>query len=431
MRLQHLLFIIDRHWDNLLGVLQQEMYLNLVQLLSSDDHVTQSWTLLCLGTIACSSHSKYQASWDSLWTLAMRRTSLPAVCRLAYLVAHTLLERNLVSSRQLIEMELENFVSDISIHGGPSMPYDSVCGFLCAAIRYANTDVRLYGSGLTDATLAWLIETLESCLQTTHASRKSNKLGYFSQSDLFSLLLVLGEMDHLDPPALVISPTIVPPHCFLTSSILDEITHIGIRQYMMDAVLPALPVWSTSDLHAGSHNSSQESHSEALSPPTQKQRKISVCLLRLLDNAMEEQDGKEMALLPLVQARRLLDSAVLALEFQSALVVSGIQVERRLIQVACQVISNVLPALQTNRWSLEEKCCILLGLEPILQCDSLRNVYESNAADSDIMAAPGAASGIARAARLNAPTSSDEGRHLSVALQRYLWSQSEVSFSGF
>jgi ataxia telangiectasia mutated family protein len=109
--LQILLFFIDRHWLILHDTLQKDVIHMLLQSVSYDEGVIQSWVFLCFAAIAHVHNSKAShstettrsfpptsnrlasdpATWDSIWTNAIRRVNVPIVCRAACHAACALL----------------------------------------------------------------------------------------------------------------------------------------------------------------------------------------------------------------------------------------------------------------------------------------------------------------------------------------------------
>jgi ataxia telangiectasia mutated family protein len=65
-------------------------------------------------------------------------------------------------------------------------------------------------------------------------------------------------------------------------------------------------------------------------------------------------------------ARRSLDTATIALCFESLLVFNGIKATRRVLQCACKLMALVVPLLTDSRWTAEEKTLVLLGLQPLI-----------------------------------------------------------------
>ncbi|KAJ6493513.1 hypothetical protein C8R47DRAFT_1118464 [Mycena vitilis] len=392
--LQTLLFFIDRHWSVVHDTLQQTVIATLIQFISLDDPLVQSWTFLCFAAIAYSdthprvaSGSPVARDWDTIWTHAIRRTNVPSVSRAACHVAYTLLLHShshfQASSRldltpQRLLLEIESLAKDIDVQGPPS-PYDSVCAFLSQALRVASQDARLYRMQFEEKALSWVVD----CWSV----RDPSNVPLHMVRDVMLLLETICSLSKRSD----LYCRVLLPECLIVETLIEQGKTKVIRDYILSATLP--------EFHKGDRPSS----TTTLDPPTSvddrrvgddpveagpRERKISVFLLKSLEALVSD---LETAPHPSAEkARKCLDWAVAALSFEAVLGLNGTRPTRRVIQATCKLMLLVTPLLKHPRWTDAEKALVLLGLEPLTSTGEA----EDDDAFSTALLPPEAGSGI-------------------------------------
>ncbi|KAF5350235.1 hypothetical protein D9758_007817 [Tetrapyrgos nigripes] len=390
MRTHHvqlLLFFIDRHWGVLHEAIKAKIMTALVDLVSFDDgHGTvQSWIFLCFAAIAYAEYhseskkddsdlsvpspttSNESAVWEQVWTHAIRRTNVPAVCRAASHTAQTLLV--CISSQsthhslaltflpnQRVLSEIENLAKDLDVQG-PAYPHDSVCYFLSTCLRIASQDVRLFRMQFEDKVLTWLID----CWRPERINDSETPL--YSIKDIALLLETISSCSRRSS---LMCRTLLPDCPVVQTLVQEEKTRV-IREFSLYARLPPFDKNSGSAKQANQQASSIPSDAD-LVPPRGKERKVSSFLLKPLEtlNDFWQNSQNVHAHTRASAVRRTLDMALTALSFESILVLNGVRSNRSVIQSACKLIRHVVPLLSDRRWTTEEKALVLLGLEPLI-----------------------------------------------------------------
>ncbi|TFK39785.1 hypothetical protein BDQ12DRAFT_704732 [Crucibulum laeve] len=439
--LQVLLFFVDRHWSILHDALKGDVVNTLLQLMSIDDSTTQSWVFSNFAAITYAealaisdsddiSSSINAATWDSIWTHAMRRVYVPAICRGACHAGHVLLRssnmrdtksRPLLPSHRVLS-EIEALAKDIDVQG-PIYPFDAVCMFLGHCLRIASQDVRLYRMQLEEKVLAWLLDSWK----VTSLDRK--KIPLYNVEDL---LLLLESLCGLGKRSDMVSSMFLPE-----SPIIDRMTENNrtevIRDFLLQAKLPAFrshrPSASTAsstvdNLSAPIGNHMELQNKTHLSPPRGRERKISSYLVKILDAIIAECDQSK----PSVEmGRRSLDLAVIALAFETLLLVNGTTYNRQVLQTSTRVISIVADKLNgSDTWTEDEKSFVIMGLEPLVSSDTyLEDPHRWNA-----MLLPDTRSGI-RAQILKEITAynhdlTEERKGKRVKFLRMLWQNADI-----
>ena len=219
----------------------------LLQFLTFDDAVVQSWTFLCLSAIADRQMSLGQpaaqefngpSTWDPIWTHAMRRAVVPIVCRAACHVAYTLLyhAKHLLNSQRVL-VEIETFAKDLDVQG-PPFPYDSVCVFMALCLQVAVQDMRLYRMHLEEKVLSWLVDSWS--LGVTRIARGTSldgiriKLTHPTVADMVTLL---ESICGLSKRSSLICRAILP-ECAIVQEMQDEHRTAIIRGFLLHARLP-------------------------------------------------------------------------------------------------------------------------------------------------------------------------------------------------
>ncbi|KAF9218963.1 hypothetical protein BS17DRAFT_718960 [Gyrodon lividus] len=441
--LQILLFFIDRHWCRLHNALQNDVISTLVQFVSVDEVSIQSWAFLCLAAIArcdgeqgfCSASSgdtstkdsvrRGFATWDPIWTHAMRRANVPIVCRAACHTAHTLINYSkhlLTSQRALIE--IETLVKDLDLQG-PSFPYDAVCMFLAQCLRVASQDVRLYRMQLEEKALSWLLDNWRVGTASKDISGRSHMPPHTINDFLNLLESVCGCAQHSNPVCRMLLPD-----CEIVYVMEEQRKTKIIRDYLLYARLPAL---SQDKSPSADANLPQDAPpptirvGQELVPPRGRERRVSVFLLKAMESlvsewgAMQENNAHPTA----EKVRQSLDAAITALIFESLLAVNGTHRNRRVVQSAGKVVMLLAPFLTDAKWTPEERLLILKALEPLVIDDDQGDADD----DWEALIGPGLESGIKshvlRSVKMH--ISHHDRSHIQRRhLQHFLWENTDV-----
>ncbi|CDO73330.1 hypothetical protein BN946_scf185008.g93 [Trametes cinnabarina] len=371
-----LLFFADRHWLTLHEDLRRDFVSSLASLISFEDAEVQSWTFLCLAAMA---HAEGTSSldsrpssdlWDSVWTHAIRRANVPAVSRAASHAAQAMLfhSKRLLSPQRVMS-EIESFAKDLDVQG-PAYPYDAVCGFMVLCLRFASQDVRLYRMQVEEKVLSWLMESWR-----IDGERRTSMPSY-TVAHIHSLLeAITGTSRRVE-----LRCGIMLPASSMVDALAEEAQTEVIREFHLHAVLPpyepaqhpspAVPHSSTSIAPEDDIAMfAQPLETIDLVPPHGRERRLSAFLLKSLETTCEvfARHGEGQSRLPAETVRHVLDLAIIAISFESALVMNGTQSNRRVIQAACRIIGLIRPMITgKDRWDVEERRLILGALDPLV-----------------------------------------------------------------
>src|SRR5258706_12502761 len=191
IRLQSLLFLIERHWIKLYKPQREQIGEVLLEVVSRVASGEEAWAFLCFAAIAASepevgNPSAAKMEWTAFWMHALRQsTSLSLqIARAASHLVHCLLYWHRIDDQRVlgdVESFIKAFKSDPGDAGKPGSygigaisspnhlsgtgitplwPSESICAMLMSFIRIASSDVRLSRLRLEDSILLWL----EGCL---------------------------------------------------------------------------------------------------------------------------------------------------------------------------------------------------------------------------------------------------------------------------
>jgi ataxia telangiectasia mutated family protein len=406
--LQILLFFIDRHWFRLHNSLQNDVIAVVLQFVSVDEVPIQSWAFLCLAAIAhcdgtqpssvspsddtltVNSRLRGPATWDPIWTHAMRRANVPVVCRAACHAAHTLVgySRHLLTPQRALT-EIESLAKDLDLQG-PSFPYDAVCMFLAQCLRVASQDVRLYRMQLEEKALSWLLDNWRVGASAKDVSGRS-RMPPHTISDFLDLLeSVCGCSRRSDPVC-----RMVLPDCDIVNVMEDHHKTRIIRDYVLHATLPALGRHGSSlaDTSIAQEIPSPTTRADQeLVPPRGRERRVSAFLIKAMESLISEWEMvRDNKMHPTAEkVRQSLDAAITALVFEFLLSLNGTHSNRRVIQSAGKVVVLLAPFITDAKWTPEERLLILKALEPLVV-----NIDEEDIDDGWVaLIEPGLESGI-------------------------------------
>lgn len=358
----------------------------LLQFVSVDDPIIQSWTFLCFAAIAQSdgiqgslvSQStlvtvrnatvRDSTVWDPVWTHAMRRANVPIVFRAACHTAHTLIRHSkflLTSQRVLIE--IETLAKDLDLQG-PAYPYDSVCMFLAQCLHVASQDVRLYRMQLEEKVLSWLLDNWRiGAGQAAKDTSGKSRMPLHTVGDIVGLLeSICGTSKRSD-----LLCRMLLPDCAIVELMEEERKTKVIRNFLLDARLPSFHRGAVSAICQESSHSLVNDDliiDSELVQPRGRERRVSSSLLKAMESLNTEWDTfKETNAHPTAEKlRQSLDAVVTAFTFESLLVWNGMRSNRRVLQSAGRVMSLLAPLLTDARWTTDERVLILHALEPLV-----------------------------------------------------------------
>lgn len=447
MRLYHLqilLFFIDRHWHRLHSSLQNDVIATVLQFVSVDEVPIQSWAFLCLAAIAHyngiqppsispsddtsvgNSRLRGPATWDSIWTHAMRRANVPVVCRAACHAAHTLVgySRHLLTPQRVL-VEIESLAKDLDLQG-PSFPYDAVCMFLAQCLRVASQDVRLYRMQLEEKVLSWLLDNWRVGTSAKDVSGRF-RMPPHTISDFLDLLESVCGCSRRSNPIC----RMVLPDCDIVRVMEEHHKTRIIRDYVLHARLPILgrhgnPLADTGV--AQEVPSPTTKVDQELVPPRGRERRVSAFLIKAMESLISEwemvRDGKMHPTAEKV--RQSFDAAIIALMFESLLSLNGTHNNRRVIQSAGKVVVLLAPFVTDAKWTPEERLLILKALEPLVVDTDQDDIDDGWAALIEPGLESGIKSHVLRSSQIH--ISSHVRSHSRRRYLQLLWENADVRF---
>jgi ataxia telangiectasia mutated family protein len=274
-------------------------------------------------------------------------------------------------------VEIETLSKDLDVQG-PAFPYDSVCIFLTHCLRVASQDVRLHRMQIEEKVLSWLLDNWGvGDGSTVKGSGGQSRMSPYMIGDILMLL----DSICMFSKRINLVFRILLPDCPIIETITDQCKTKVIRDFLLNGLLPPfshVPPKGEAVAHAnvtGIPSSGSLPQvplpSSDLSQPRGRERRISTYILKALDSfASVFESIQATNTHPTAEkARQALDLAIIALSFESTLMLNGTRSTRRVIQAACKLFHLVSTLLLDPRWSLEEKALILLGLEPLIAQD--------------------------------------------------------------
>ncbi|KAJ2936959.1 hypothetical protein H1R20_g142, partial [Candolleomyces eurysporus] len=382
-RLQALLFFIDRHWSVLHETLKHDLVHNtLLNHMTSSDEDTQTWVFLSLAAIAFAERFWVEenphllsasqqlevmnaTTWDGVWNYAVRRASVPGLCRAACHLAHALLvslfrfappSGHIFLTSQQVLSEIETIGKDLDVQG-PSYPFDSVCMFLSKCLRIAAQDVRLYRLQLEDKVCQWLADAWT----VTGDTRDAPLLNTVSD-----VLLLLETVSGFSKQYDLVSRTALPVSPIVDSMKMEKRVDV-IRSFLLFARLA--PSNSNKTANTLTQEAPPQNHSPdaTRAEPTARERRISSFLKRMLDALIVDWEARTTnSGHPSIEiARRALDFAVTALAFECTLTINSTQSHQAVLKNSGKLLASVISFSKSSRWTIAEKMLLILGIESL------------------------------------------------------------------
>lgn len=454
-RLQILLFLIERHPDSIAARLKT-VVAALVSTLSNEESSVQSWAFLCLaalaeiqdddlvagssssgvarhGTSPFASPSKggHQSDvsnlWEQAWAYALRRTTVPAICRTASYAALKIGSHGLVLALRL-QSDIETCLRNLEVQG-PSFPFDSVCAFLSFALKITSQNVRIYRLSLEDSVLTWLVGTWSVLDGTTKGFNVRSRLENHTPGDVLQLLGAINRFEYratlLDEAPLPESPVV--------DHVVEEVQTSLLRDFVLYNRVheaPTTPFVSSSASTTASRHPSTTivSRSDELKELTGRPRKTSEFLLKSVEALLGEWATPDTpSAVTLEKVRRSLDLAAVAVAFEGSLELNNIAPSRKTVKRACALVLSVLPFLKKGRMRLVDAAVVVKGLETFVRVE-----HESDQSERSTLIGTGPMTGIRRDLLPVAVDREDETRRdaaLRQQLLRVMWQGSDVSLS--
>lgn len=425
LTLQKLLFLIDRHWMTIHLELQKEVIDTLLQLVTADDVMIQNWVFCCFAAIVfvdSTPSSDTSVNWDGIWSHAVRRTNVPLISRTACHSALMLLLSAKVPQIR-VHAEIGAIIQDINVQGPPA-PYDSVCAFLARCVEIAAHDTRLYRMHLDDKILSWFIESWSIASKVSRISTNV-KQSHLDQYSLSDLLLLLERACGFDTGSSIHCQIHLPRHP-LVDFIQGQIDYEVMREFILNSC------FSNEEKKSGCRANEPERKLSQLSgelvQPDLRVRKVSAFLLKGIEGILADWHNNidDNSRPSTDSIRHLLDVAVLAICYESLLLLNGISNNRRAVIAACKLISAVSARLRDWFWTPEELAVLLSSLSPLV----LRDISVSEPGKWEAFVEPGPYTGVRSGeVKKKGPADDNNQSHNAITngLQKIIWQSADVS----
>ena len=407
IRLQTLLFLIERHWMKLYKSQREQIGEVLLEVVSRVASGEEAWAFLCFAAIAAFEPEigdpfAAKMEWKAFWTHALRKsTSISLhIARAASHVVHCLLHWHRIDDQRALS-DVESFIKAFkSDHGdagepgsygiGPSSsqnqssgigitppwPSESICAMLVSFIRIASSDVRLSRLRFEESILPWL----EGCLTrslTTSGTPSTDLKGIFrggiasriaSRPDVHTnpqdLLALLQAICGLPKRPHIHCSIPLPDHELLRTMVHYHEQDI-LRTFILAAKLPSMisdkttvNVTSLDAIQMEGGVPTLASSTGAIAggfTPAVRESKVSRTLalvlgtlwneLKLGDHEGEVNSGDTNTVpkLPLDKVRLVLDIVVLAFSFEGSLEINGTRPDGSVIEAASRLLDSMVP----------------------------------------------------------------------------------------
>ncbi|GAA5846422.1 hypothetical protein JCM9279_001368 [Rhodotorula babjevae] len=414
LRLQVILFLVDRHWAALDPEACQRIYSALMHLLPHSDANVERWAFVAVAAVAHAGLPLEHAAgstpptrrkrdkapssspWDPLWLLVQRKLSTPEVCRSAAHVGNVLLAHDRVGPASLAD-SIEAFARNVDVQGGANFPSDAVCLFFEWTLAIAASDARLVRLHLADKVLAWLTTSWSALDGVARAHSFGHSRPHADPLSVGGLASLVARLSGISSVPTVAHDSVVPD-CAIASMALELGETARIRDYL-EARVPAYdrgggpkrsvaagapPPWrSPSSYDAGG---GAPADLEQSTP-----RKVSGWLVRTLKGLLDGAGALSWTSMPVVEARRCLDLAALAFVVEGVYTMHRIPSTRSALGPARDLLTNLAPTLTLNKWQPAERALLVGALSPILVAFPHRPAVEY-----PVLLDPGIASGVPR-----------------------------------
>ena len=407
IRLQTLLFLIERHWVKLDKSQREQIGEVLLEVVSRVASGEEAWAFLCFAAIAASepeasNSSAAKIEWTAFWVHALRKSTSVSlhIARAASHVVHCLLYwRRIDVQRALSDVELfiKEFKSDsgdadepgsYGTRAGPSRivlsgtgvtppwPSESICAMLVTFIRIASSDVRLSRLRFEESILSWL----EGCLTrslTINSISSTDLRGilrggmgsrFASRPDVHTnaqgLLALLQAICGLPKRPRIHCSTALPDHDLVRTMVHYHERDV-IRTFILTARLPSVTnnktvakATSLDAIQTEGDTSTPASSTGVIAggfTPTVREAKVSRVLgsvlgvlwneLKLgdLEGEVNSGDTNTVPKLALDKVCIVLDIVVLTFAFEGSLDINGTRPDGSVIEVASRLLNSMIP----------------------------------------------------------------------------------------
>ncbi|GAA6010816.1 hypothetical protein JCM10207_005857 [Rhodosporidiobolus poonsookiae] len=410
-RVQALLFLVERHWGNLSSEACRRILDALVPLLSHLDPGVERWAFLAIAAIAHSGlpddegdvdeltpgrrHRRDRSgatSWEQIWQVALRRLSVPEVCRAAAHTANVLLAHGRIPAVLLAD-SIETFGKELDVQA-PTFPSDAVCLFLEWALAIASSDARLVRLNLQDKVLTWVTTAWKPLDGVYRAHTFGQARPHADPLSLEGLISLFARFSAISDVPKIAHDYFVPDCAAATLAI--EMSETAEARDYIDAKLPPYVPDDTAppssrirtpayyDADAGTH--------EDLEHKTQRRLSgwLKVALEGFKRDAELSGSGETYwSGMASDIARRHLDFAALALVVEGLFALNKMPTVQHTVRLAAEVLTALAPTLALKKWQPAERALLLGGLSPILV-----SIPDRPAVDYPVLLDPGTASDI-------------------------------------
>ena len=371
--LQVMIFIVDRHWQDLDLSIQNEIREKLLALLEDDNVELQSWAFVGISTLASlpstpegsgsdtsstlKDPSRQEGSeFERAWQFARRKSSLPAVSRAACHAAHSILINGKIDTLTAVR-DLGSLLQSVDIQG-PPYPHDSVCALLDQAIRIARQDVRLYAMKLEERVISWFIKW-----NVSDGARGKGRLDQNAPADFCNLLTTAC---HLDSPRIPRPRTYeFLPDCAIVDRVLEEHQTEPIRQFTLyGRVVEPPPILVKKQEVA----EVVEDSGLFLEGRPKRVSDTIAAFIRAFDADWPTSSSSAEArpAIPPERCRRTIDLIVLALLFQAILQRNGIRPDTTCLGDVAALLDRILPTLRSSSYDTPALHLMWKGFEPLV-----------------------------------------------------------------
>lgn len=419
-RLQVLLLLISRYWNELPA--RQQSFLNseLEQLLNDEDASIQSFAFLCCAAaLAHLSKPLPQTTphWTNVWSLASRKITNPAVCRAACHAMHIALDKSVVDRGRVMK-DIERVMSELVVQG-PAQPYDSVCAFFTHALQLTRRDIHFHRLGFGERVLDWLTDCWESAVSTRVSA---DSLCVSHTLELLTAICGLANV----PILRRLHP---PPESALADWLVERTRTTVIREYFLQSRigLSENPAKGFDPLTPVEDTQISQTRSDDQGMPSSIALKASRFLLRNVEVLLSTWEAVSERTIQVGQARLALEQSVLALLFEATLGLNGIRLTIKSVQKAYSLTVRVISALADQSFKNPELSHIVSALD-MITTTTRDNPYQF---PFEALTQPGSLSGLLTSHRVQehqrvAPS----GIQYAQAVQSILWDELHVRSSG-
>ena len=407
IRLQTLLFLIERHWVKLYKSQREQIGEVLLEVVSRVASGEETWAFLCFAAIAAlepevGNPSAAKMEWTAFWMHALRKsTSISLqIARAASHVVHCLLYwRRIDDQRALsgVESFIKEFKSDSGDAGEldsyakgassrrnlssgtgvtPPWPSESICAMLVVFIRIASSDVRLSRLRFEESILSWLEGCLTRSLTISGIPSADlrgavrggigNRIAsrpdiHTNSQDLLALLQAICSL----PKRPRVQCSILLPDHDLVRTMVNYHEQDTLRTFILSANLPgmisdktaakitapdAIPTEGDASTLAGSTGAIAGGFTPAV-----REAKVSRVLefvlgilwneLKLgeLEGEVNSGDANAIPKPALDKIRIALDIVALAFAFEGSLDINGTRPDNSVIETASRLLGSMIP----------------------------------------------------------------------------------------